>query len=40
VPELADLFDGSEQLVAILGNPYYTRKVFSRTIDHADHQEK
>jgi hypothetical protein len=40
VPELADLFDGSEQLVAILGNPYYARKVFSPTIDHADHQEK
>ncbi|SRR6266446_1208465 len=29
VPELADLFDGSERLVAILGNPHYTRKVFS-----------
>jgi hypothetical protein len=40
VPELADLFDGSEQLVAILGNPYYTRKVFSPAIDYADHQEK
>ncbi len=40
VPELADLFDGSEQLVAILGNPYYARKVFSPAIDYADHQEK
>jgi hypothetical protein len=29
VPELADLFDGRERLVAILSNPYYTRKVFS-----------
>jgi hypothetical protein len=29
VPELADLFDGSERLVGILSNPYYTRKVFS-----------
>jgi hypothetical protein len=29
VPELADLFDGSERLVAILGNPHYARKVFS-----------
>jgi hypothetical protein len=29
VPELADLFDGRERLVAILSNPYYARKVFS-----------
>ena len=29
VPELADLFDGDERLVGILGNPYYTRRVFS-----------
>jgi hypothetical protein len=40
VPELADLCDGSERLVAILGNPYCTRKVYSPAIDHADHQEK
>ncbi len=32
VPELADLFDGSERLVAILGNPQYARKVFSSTL--------
>jgi hypothetical protein len=29
IPELADLFDGSEQLVSIFGNPHYVRKVFS-----------
>lgn len=29
VPELADLFDGSERLVAIMGNPQYARKVFA-----------
>ncbi len=29
VPELADLFDGNEQLIAIIGNPHYSRKVFS-----------
>jgi len=29
VPELADLFDGNERLVAILSNPYYARMVFS-----------
>ncbi len=40
VPELADLFDGSERLVAILGNPHYARKVFSPNIEHADHQEE
>ncbi len=38
VPELADLFDGSERLVAILGNPHYTRKVFSPEIEHAAHE--
>ena len=38
VPELADLFDGSERLVAILGNPHYARKVYSPTLDYADHE--
>jgi hypothetical protein len=37
VPELAELFDGSERLVAILGNPNYARKVYSPTLDYADH---
>lgn len=35
VPELADLFDGSERLVAILGNPQYARKVFSPEMEPA-----
>lgn len=29
VPALTDLFDGTERLVAIIGNPYYMRRVFS-----------
>ncbi len=29
IPEFADLFDKSERLVTILGNPHYARKVFS-----------
>ncbi len=29
VPVLADLFDGKERLVAIIGNPHYMRRVFS-----------
>ncbi|EFH81006.1 hypothetical protein [Ktedonobacter racemifer] len=29
VPALADLFDGNERLVAIIGNPHYMRRVFS-----------
>jgi hypothetical protein len=34
VPELADLFDGRERLLAILSYPYYARTVFSpRTED-------
>jgi hypothetical protein len=36
VPELADLFDGSERLVAIIGNPQYGRKVFSPSLERAD----
>jgi hypothetical protein len=36
VPELADLFDGSERLVAIIANPQYARKTFSSGIEYAD----
>ncbi len=35
VPDLADLFDGSERLVAILNYPYHARKVFSPEIEQA-----
>jgi hypothetical protein len=35
VPELADLFDGSERLVSIIGNPQYARKIFSPKIEPA-----
>ena len=38
VPEFADLFDGSERLVSILGNPHYARKVFSSGIEYAAHE--
>jgi len=37
VPELADLFDGSERLVAILSYPSYARKVFSPDTEDAGH---
>jgi hypothetical protein len=36
VPELADLFDGSERLVSIHANPHYARKTFSSGIEYAD----
>ena len=39
VPELADLFDGRERLVAILSNPYYARKVFSPRTEDAGHMQ-
>ena len=29
VPELADLFDGTERLIAIFGNPHYARRVYT-----------
>jgi len=29
VPELADLFNGAERLVAIFGNPHYARRVYT-----------
>jgi hypothetical protein len=28
--ELQDIFDGSEQLISVIANPIYTRKVFAR----------
>lgn len=31
IPELVDVFDGSERLVTIMANPHYSRKVFSPT---------
>jgi len=37
VPELADLFDGRERLVAILSNPYYARTVFSPGTEDVGH---
>jgi len=37
VPELVDLFDGRERLVAILSNPYYARNVFSPHTEDAGH---
>jgi hypothetical protein len=39
VPELADLFDGRERLVAILSNPHYARKVFSPGMEDAGHTQ-
>ena len=35
VPELADLFDGSERLVTIIANPQYERKTFSSGLEYA-----
>jgi hypothetical protein len=28
-PEMGDIFDGSEELISIVSNPAYTRKVFA-----------
>ncbi len=39
VAELADLFDGKEQLVAVIGNPHYMRKVFSPHSEQASREE-
>ena len=36
VPELADLFDGSERLVAIQANPQYARKTFSSGVEYEE----
>lgn len=35
VPILADLFNGMERLVTIIGNPYYMRRVFSPSSETA-----